>query len=188
VPVDEGNSPRAVPQLAAVCDKAAGKVGATMPGAPLADLGHEPVATPEQLASGRDTRPRSLRRVVVFAILAALSVSVAAQAHPLTTRPQLELDVRVTLTDTRIVLDRHTAPRGVEARFHIRNTGAKTHNFTLNGPKLGSSRRQGFSRTLKPGQHENVRLLLDVRARQTYFSGLSADRSKPSMRGVFVTR
>lgn len=127
-------------------------------------------------------------RVVVVAILAALSVSAAAQAHPLTTRPQLELDVRVTITDTRIVLDRHTAPRGVEARFHIRNTGAKTHNFTLSGPRLSSGRRQGFSQTLKPGQRKTVRLFLDVRARQTYFSGLSADRSKPRMRGVFVIR
>src|ERR1051326_3787783 len=89
------------------------------------------------------------RAIAVFAILTALSVSAAAQA---TTRPQLELDVRVTITDTRIVLDRHTAPRGVEARFHIRNTGAKAHNFTLSGPKLSSGRRQGFSRTLKPGQ------------------------------------
>jgi hypothetical protein len=128
------------------------------------------------------------RAIAVFAILTALSVSAAAQAHPLTTRPQLELDVRVTITDTRIVLDRHTAPRGVEARFQIRNTGAKAHNFTLSGPKLSSGRRQGFSRTLKPGQQKTVRLFLDVRARQAYFSGLSADRSKPRMRGVFVTR
>jgi uncharacterized membrane protein len=143
---------------------------------------------PEQLASGRDTRPKSLRRLVIFAILTALSVSAAAQSHPLTTSPGLELDVRVTITDTRIVLDRHTAPRGVLARFHIRNTGAKAHNFTLRGPKLSSGRRQGFSRTLKPGRRENVRLFLDVRARQAYFSGLSADRSKPRMRGVFVTR
>ena len=100
----------------------------------------------------------------------------------------MELDVRVTITDTRIVLDRHAAPRGVEARFHIRNKGAKTHNFTLNGPKLGGGRRQGFSRTLKPGQQKTVRLFLDLRARQSYSSALPADRSKPRMRGVFITR
>jgi hypothetical protein len=133
-------------------------------------------------------RPKALRRIAVFAVLVALSVSAGAQAHPLTTTPQLELDVRVTITDTRIVLDRHTAPRGVEARFHIRNRGAKAHNFTLSGPKLSSGRRQGFSRTLKAGQQKTVRLFLDVRARQAYFSGLSADRSKPKMRGIFVTR
>jgi hypothetical protein len=118
----------------------------------------------------------------------ALSLSVGAQARPQTTLPGLVLDVRVVITDARIVLDRHSAPRGVEARFAIRNTGAKAHNFTLTGPKVATGRRQGFSRTLKPGQHLNVRLFLDVRARQTYFSGLTADRLKPGMRGFFVVR
>jgi hypothetical protein len=121
-------------------------------------------------------------------MLVALSLSVGAQARSRTTLPGLVMDVRVVITDRRIVLDRHTAPRGVEARFHIRNTGAKAHNFTLTGPKVATGRRQGFSRTLKPGQHLNVRLFLDVRARQTYFSGLAADRLKPGMRGFFVIR
>ena len=60
--------------------------------------------------------------------------------------------------------------------FAIRNTGAKVHNFTLSGPKVAAGHRQGFSRTLKPGQRFTVRLFLNVRARQTYFSGLPADR------------
>lgn len=149
--------------------------------------GHGPLVTSEQLASRPDTRPGSLGRVVVLAILTALSVGTVAQAHPLTTRPSLALDVRVTITDMRIVLDRRSAPRGVDARFHIRNAGAKTHNFTLSGPKFGN-RQQGFSRTLKPGQNVNVRLFLEVRARQPYFSRLTADRFKPGMRGTFVTR
>jgi hypothetical protein len=126
--------------------------------------------------------------VIGAAVLVALSLAAAAQARPLTTRPQLELDVRVTITDTRIVLDRHSAPRGVEARFAIRNTGTKVHNFTLSGPKIATGGRQGFSRTLKPGQHATVRLFLDVRAREIYFGGLPADRHKPGMRGFFVIR
>ena len=115
-------------------------------------------------------------------------LAAGAQARPRTTSPGLVLDVRVVITDTRIVLDRHSAPRGVEARFAIRNTGAKAHNFTLSGPKITTGRRQGFSRTLKPGQHLTVRLFLDVRARQAYFGGLRADRPKPGMRGFFVIR
>ena len=134
------------------------------------------------------TRLVSLRSVVAIAAFVALSLSVGAQARPQTTLPGLVLDIRVVITDTRIVLDRHSAPRGVEARFAIRNTGAKAHNFTLTGPKIAPSRRQGFSRTLKPGQHLKVRLFLDVRARQTYFGGLPADRLKPGMRGIFVIR
>jgi hypothetical protein len=136
----------------------------------------------------RKTPLISLRPLLVIAMLVALSLSVGAQARSRTTLPGLVMDVRVVITDRRIVLDRHTAPRGVEARFHIRNTGAKAHNFTLTGPKVATGRRQGFSRTLKPGQHLNVRLFLDVRARQTYFSGLPADRLKPGMRGFFVIR
>jgi hypothetical protein len=130
----------------------------------------------------------SLRRLAVVGMLLALPVATAAHARPLTTKPQLVLDVRVTITDTRIVLDRHNAPRGVTARFVIKNTGTKAHNFTLNGPKAPAGGRQGFSRTLKPGRHESVRVFLDVRARETYFGGLPADRSKPGMRGFFVIR
>jgi hypothetical protein len=130
----------------------------------------------------------TLRSLVIIGMLVALSLAIGAQARPRTTLPGLVLDVRVVITDTRIVLDRHSAPRGVEARFAIRNTGTKAHNFTLSRPKFTTGRRQGFSRTLKPGQHLNVRLFLDVRARQTYFGGLPADRSKPGMRGYFVIR
>jgi hypothetical protein len=134
------------------------------------------------------TRPVSLRSLVAIAVFVALPLSAGAQARPQTTLPGLAIDIRVAITDARIVLDRHSAPRGVEARFAIRNTGAKAHNFTLTGPKVATGRRQGFSRTLKPGQHLNVRLFLDVRARQTYFGGLPADRLKPGMRGFFVVR
>jgi hypothetical protein len=134
------------------------------------------------------TRPVSLRSLVAIAVFVALPLSAGAQARPQTTLTGLAIDIRVAITDARIVLDRHSAPRGVEARFAIRNTGAKAHNFTLTGPKVATGRRQGFSRTLKPGQHLNVRLFLDVRARQTYFGGLPADRLKPGMRGFFVIR
>ena len=82
-----------------------------------------------------ERRPMSLRALVVIAMLVALSLAAGAQARPRTTLPGLVLDVRVVITDTRIVLDRHSAPRGIEARFSIRNTGAKAHNFTLSGPK-----------------------------------------------------
>lgn len=130
----------------------------------------------------------SLRFLVAIAVFVSLPLSVGAQARPQTTLPGLAIDVRVVITDARIVLDRHSAPRGVEARFAIRNTGAKAHNFTLAAPKVTTGRRQGFSRTLKPGQHLNVHLFLDVRARQIYFGGLPADRAKLAMRGFFVIR
>jgi hypothetical protein len=139
--------------------------------------------------SARNTVVMSLRSLTVVAMLpAALSLVSAAHARPLTTRPSLILDVHVTITDTRIVLDRHSAPRGVQARFVIKNTGTKAHNFTLNGTTTPTGVRQKFSRTLKPQQRDIVRLFLDSRARVPYFDGLQADRNKRAMRGFFVIR
>ena len=123
---------------------------------------------------------------MVLALLPALSLVAPADARPQTTTPQYTLNVHVVITDTRIVLDRHSAPRGVEARFVIKNTGAKAHNFTLAGRTSPEGVPQAFSRTLKPRQRATVPIFLDARARIPYFDGLPADRGKAGMRGVFV--
>ena len=128
----------------------------------------------------------SLRSLTVVAMVQALLFVSAAQARPLTTAPSLILDVHVTITDMRIVLDRHSGPRGVEARFVIKNTGTKAHNFTLNGKTTPAGVLQKFSRTLKPKQRVIVGLFLDQRARIPYLDNLPANRSKPGMRGFFV--
>jgi hypothetical protein len=128
------------------------------------------------------------RRVVVLALLPALSLVASADARPLTTAPQYVLAVHVTITDTRIVVDHHSAPRGVEARFVIKNTGAKAHNFTLRGRTSPTGVRQAFSRTLKPRQRAIESIFLDVRGRIPYFDGLAADRDKAGMRGFFVIK
>ena len=116
----------------------------------------------------------------------ALVLASAAQARPLTTAPTLIVDVHVTITNTRIVLDRHRVPRGAEARFIIRNIGTKAHNFTLRGKGISIGMQQELSTTLKPQQRLIVPIFLDRRARIPYFSALPADRSKPGMKGIFV--
>jgi hypothetical protein len=125
-------------------------------------------------------------RVVTLALLSALGLVASAEARPLTTAPQYVLAVHVTITDTSIVLDHHSAPRGVEARFVIKNTGARAHNFTLKGRTSPTGVRQAFSRTLKPQQRVTVPVFLDVRARIPYFDSLPADRGKAGMTGFFV--
>lgn len=126
------------------------------------------------------------RRVVLIAVLPALLLAGAAHARGLTTRPTLVMDVRVAISDERIAVDPRRAPRGVEARFVIKNHGTKRHNFTLNGKKGPTGIREAVSATLDPGQTKTVQLLLDFRARIPYFGGLQADRTKPGMRGIFV--
>jgi hypothetical protein len=127
-----------------------------------------------------------LRPLVLVAVLPALSVAGAAQARPLTTAPTLSIDIHVTINDKQIVLDRHSAPRGVEARFIIRNVGTEKHAFTLSGQTTATGKQRGFSETVGAGGRKTVRVFLDFRGRLSYHDGLRADRAKAGMRGVFV--
>lgn len=85
---------------------------------------------------------RLLIGLVVFA-LASLTLLAAAQARPQTTAPTVFYNIHVTLTNSRIVLDKHSAPRGTYARFIIRNLGTRPHNFTLGKARRGTAHRAG---------------------------------------------
>lgn len=107
-------------------------------------------------------------------------------ARPNTTVPDVFLPVHVTVTDSRISLDRKSGHRGDEVRFTIRNAGTKTHNFTLGTTtKRGIGAQVGFSTTLKPKQEKVYLLFLDYRGDLPYRSIVKADLKKPGMRGVF---
>jgi hypothetical protein len=95
------------------------------------------------------------------------------------------VDIHVTLTDTRIALNRRSAPRGDVARFIMRNIGTKPHSFTLGTAARGTGVQTGFSHMLKPKQRKIVFLFLDYRGQIRYYSKLPADRSKPGMTGIF---
>ena len=106
--------------------------------------------------------------------------------RPNTTVPDVFLPVHVTVTDSRISLDRKSAHRGDEVRFTIRNAGTKTHNFTLGTTtKRGVGSQVGFSTTLKPKQEKVFLLFLDYRGELPYKSIIKADLKKPGMRGIF---
>jgi hypothetical protein len=118
----------------------------------------------------------------------ALVVVGAAQARPDATVPTTVFSVHVTITDSRITLDRLTAPRGVEGRFVIKNVGTRTHNFTLDIGATGAGATPFLTQTLAPNRQVVVELFLDYRAKVQYLDRLRADRSKSGMRGVFVVR
>jgi hypothetical protein len=129
---------------------------------------------------------RLLASVGLVPVLAAVALAPAAQAaRPQTTAPNVFFNIHVTLTNSRIILDKHAAPRGTYARFIIRNVDARPHNFTLGKAKRGTGAQSGFSRTLKPHQRQILILFLDYRGTIPYSGGLAADRSKPGMKGVF---
>jgi hypothetical protein len=109
-----------------------------------------------------------------------------AHGQSSTTAPTLFVNVAVTITDTRIVLSRHDAPRGTYARFIIRNTGTRPHAFTLGTARRGTGRQSGFTRALRPGTRKILILFLDYRSRIPYFGSLAVDRAKPGMRGTFT--
>jgi hypothetical protein len=121
-------------------------------------------------------------------MLPALLPTATAHARPLTTKPLYALSIHVTITDTRIVLDRHSAPRGVEARFVLVNAGTRAHNFTLKGGTTSGGARRNLSRTLEPHQRRIVQIFLDRRSKIPYFGALPSDRGKTGMRGFFLVK
>jgi hypothetical protein len=139
-------------------------------------------------------------RTVVFGWLAVVvassviaSSAAATQAHsttrahaaPHTTAPDLFVTVRVTMTDKKYIVSKHSGPRGADAKFVIHNISNKPHNFSLGREDYGEGTQTGFTVTVKPGQSIIKVLYLDIRSSLKYFPGLAADRDKKGMEGVF---
>jgi hypothetical protein len=125
------------------------------------------------------------RIVSVAAICSAALIPAAHGARPQTTVPDVFVTIHVTITDSKIALDRHSAGRGDEVRWAIRNIGKKIHTFTLGHTKRQSGSQTGFSATLKPRQEKLFLLYLDYRGLLPYRSILSHDANKPGMKGIF---
>jgi hypothetical protein len=127
----------------------------------------------------------------VFAIAALSAAALVPAAHgqrPQTTIPDVFVTVHVTITDSRISLDRRSAGRGDEVRFIMRNAGTKTHSFTLGNLKSGQGTQTGFSSMLRPKQQKVTLLFLDYRGPLPYRSIVKIDRNKPGMKGIFTIR
>jgi hypothetical protein len=123
----------------------------------------------------------------MLACLGALLVVVpTAYGAVATTAPNVFITVKVTLTDSKIVLSRHSAPRGTDVRFVVTNLGKEPHSFTLGTLDRGAGLQTGFARVFRPGQHQVLLLFLDYRGVLPYYSGLRRDLAKPGMHGTFV--
>ncbi|MDP9225146.1 MAG: hypothetical protein M3P18_15125, partial [Actinomycetota bacterium] len=80
----------------------------------------------------------------------------------------------------------HTAPRGADARFLVRNIGTKPVTFTIGNGPHGVGVQTGFSRVFKPGTQKVLLLYLNYRGAIPYFSGDSFARAKPGTKGSFL--
>jgi hypothetical protein len=133
------------------------------------------------------TRSLSIAALLAAALVPAAqgTVRTSRGGQPQTTEPTVFVTIHVTITDSRITLDRHTASRGDEARFVIRNLGTKVHGFSLGTTKYGSGTQTAFSRTLKPKEQKLILIFLDYRGHLPYRSHVKLDLAKPGMKGIF---
>ena len=123
-----------------------------------------------------------VRLLVVIALFALLLVpSAAGVMRPQTTEPTDVINIRVTITDSRMKLSRTVLERGVIIRFNVRNLGRKVHDFTFgDAGNVG-----GFVTTgpLRHNQRKVVLVFVDIRGTWPYSSSVRADANKPGLKG-----
>ena len=125
---------------------------------------------------------------VVVAVSAVALVPAAAgtagsarTAAPRTTEPTEWIDIRVTITDSRIRLSRTSVERGVVGRFIIRNIGARVHDFTFGDPTSPGG--HVTSGPLKRNGKKTLLAFLDYRGSFPYQSTVKADANRAGMKG-----
>jgi len=125
---------------------------------------------------------------VKFRSLAVIAVAVASLvpaasgiAGPRTTEPTDIVDIRVTITDSRMRLSKTTIERGVIVRFIVRNLGTRMHDFTFGDPSSPGG--HVTSGPLKRNGRKTILAFLDYRGTFPYQSTVKADATKPGLKG-----
>jgi hypothetical protein len=108
--------------------------------------------------------------LMAAACVVCLSVVGSGAARPGTTNQPAIFTVKVTLTDTSMVLRPNHAARGSTVTFILTNRGRKTHTFVIGDVKRGPGYGQGFARTLRPNQQFTIVMYLDYRGVLKYFN------------------
>ena len=137
---------------------------------------------------------RGVRMIFGLMVVAAALVAATAQAqmrgaHRVvrTTVPTPYETVKVTMTDSRFTLSKHTGPQEWDARFVIHNAGTKPHAFDLRGTKKANvAFEESLNTLVQPGQTKITILFLNrVGAIVQYFGSLPADKNNKKMQGIF---
>lgn len=129
-------------------------------------------------------------RIAALAVISAVALVPAGTsvARTRTTEPTDIERVNVTITDSRMTLDRKSAERGVQVDFWVRNIGRKAHDFTFDASGAAALTGLGFSTgAIKPrGRAVVLQLYMDYRGQFQVHSGLKADANKPRMKQTFT--
>ena len=126
---------------------------------------------------------------LVVVLLAASAATAQAQSRTgqrtaRTTVPTPYLTVKVTMTDSKFTLSKHSGPQEWDARFVIHNTGTKPHAFDFHG--ASGAYESNVNTLVQPGQSKVMILFLNRQgATLHYFGSLAADRNNTGMQGVF---
>ena len=121
--------------------------------------------------------------VVAVAVLVVSSMAAFAQAGSRPSRTEspertaLLAQVKVSLSDSKIVLSAKSAKRGL-VTFKVTNTGARTHDFSINGRK---------TKALSHGQSNTLRVIFLRKGAYPYKSTETGDAAK-GLAGVFTIK
>lgn len=126
-------------------------------------------------------------RIIAFAAVAAVALIPAAAgvAQTRTTEPGEIIKVRVTLTDTKMVVTDLTVERGQQVDFWVRNIGRRSHDFTFEGQGAAALSNLGLSTgAIKPRKTVVLQLYMDYRGKFTLRSKM--DPAKPGLKKTFT--
>jgi hypothetical protein len=120
-------------------------------------------------------------------VLAATAIAVpAAVGRARTTSPNVFIDVHITLTGSKVIVEPKSGPRGSDARLIVHNISKKPQVFAFNYKNLGNGAYSGLIRTFKPGEKTILLLYLSMRGVLPYYSGPSYKKASPAARGKFL--
>jgi hypothetical protein len=126
-------------------------------------------------------------RIVAFAAAAVVALVPAASslAQTRTTEPGEIIRIRVTLTDTRMVVKDLTVDRGQQVDFWVTNIGRRVHDFTFQGQGAAALSNLGLSTgAIKPRKTIVLQLYMDYRGKFDLVS--KHDPNKPGMKKTFT--
>lgn len=111
--------------------------------------------------------------LILVPALALATIALCVPAATATTAPTLTVSIKVTMSESGVMLSQKTAYRGWAAKFVVRNVGKKAHRFEIGGLTTP---------VLAPGTRRVLKVELALRGRVTYRDRLNPG---PSSSGYF---